>query len=70
MEEHQCKVPLLGGDQALLSIGDPVYCTKRLVSTRCGFGVLGEVLNPIGEYMLASELDSDALAIERMFKTS
>jgi F-type H+/Na+-transporting ATPase subunit alpha len=69
LEDSVCKVPLIGGTQSSLSIGDPVYSTNKLVITRCGFGVLGEVISPLGDFLLSSELVYSAAVLSKLFKT-
>jgi F0F1-type ATP synthase alpha subunit len=64
-----CKVPLLGGQQSQLSIGATVYCSTKLVNTRCGFGVLGEILNPLGNFSVDSDLSYKEFELSRLFKT-
>jgi len=53
-----------------LSIGDQVYCTNKLVQTRCGFGVLGEVINPIGDFLIYTGSQYLEFELSRLFKTS
>jgi F-type H+-transporting ATPase subunit alpha len=69
LEDNVCKVPLIGGRQSSLSIGDPVFSTNKLVNTRCGFGVLGEVINPLGTLLLESTYNYKELVLSRLFKT-
>lgn len=69
MEDNVCKVPLIGGYQSSLNIGDPVFSMKTLVTTRCGFGVLGEVISPIGDYLAPSESSYSELELTHLFKT-
>ena len=69
LEDNICKIPLLGGSQASLKIGDPVYNTYRLVNTRCGFGVLGEVINPLGEFLAPSDISYRESELSRLFLT-
>jgi F-type H+-transporting ATPase subunit alpha len=52
-----------------LSINDVVYSTKKLVSTRCGFGVLGEIINPLGDFLANSYISYKDEEIARLFKT-
>ncbi len=70
IEDDIIKVPLLGGSQASLSIGDEVYRTKRIVHMRCGFAVLGEILNPLGEFLADSSLSYGEFELARLFKTA
>ena len=60
---------MIGGYQSGLSIGDPVFSTNKLVNTRCGFGVLGEIISPIGEFLIESDLEYSEYVIARLFKT-
>lgn len=46
-----------------------MYCTNQLVSTRCGFGVLGEILNPLGSFLLNSNVAYLEFEVSRLFKT-
>ena len=69
LEYSVCKIPLISGSQTSLSIGDLVFSTKKLVNTRCGFGVLGEVISPIGEFLIDSEIKYHETVLTRLFKT-
>jgi F0F1-type ATP synthase alpha subunit len=60
---------LIGGYQSALSIGDPVFSTNKLVNTRCGFGVLGEVISPLGDFLIDSGLPYRENVLARLFKT-
>ncbi len=51
IEDNLCKVPLISGRQTSLTVGDRVYGSGKSVSTRCGFTVLGEVMNPLGVFL-------------------
>jgi len=69
LEEHICKVPLISGVQRALQVGDVVYRTNELVKTKCGFGVLGEVMGPLGDFLVPSDRTvSEALLLE-LFNT-
>ena len=70
LEDDVCKVPIITGDYKTLEIGDRVYCTHHLVNTKCGFGILGEVINPLGELLLDTESDYRTYQIAQLFKTS
>jgi F0F1-type ATP synthase alpha subunit len=60
---------LINGSQASLRIGDAVYPSYELVKTRCGFGVLGEVINPLGEFLVHSSKSYRESELSRLFKT-
>jgi F-type H+-transporting ATPase subunit alpha len=59
----------LTGDQSFLSIGDSVFRTGTLVDTRCGFGVLGEVINPLGDSLAKTKLGYRESQLARLFTT-
>jgi F-type H+-transporting ATPase subunit alpha len=69
LEDNICKVPLIGGLQTSLRVGDPVFRTNKLVNTRCGFGVLGEVINPLGTLLMESTSDYTEMVLSILFKT-
>lgn len=48
IETHQVKIVLLKGDQRKLSAGNRLYRTYKLPSTRSGFGILGQIITPLG----------------------
>lgn len=52
-----------------MKIGDRVFRTKKLVRTRCGFGVLGEIMNPLGDILASSDLNYKETQLARIFKT-
>ncbi len=69
LEKDICRVPLLSGDQKSLKIGDAVYRTKDVVKTMCGFGVLSEVINPMGTYLVPSAISKKQQLTQKLFKT-
>lgn len=69
LEKDICRIPLLSGDQKNLKIGDAVYRTKSVISTRCGFGVLGEVINPLGDCLLPAIKNKRLQLLDKLFKT-
>jgi len=70
MEDGICKIPLIGGEERNLSIGDQVYRTNELVQTRCGSGVPGEVMNPLGSFSIASDRGYKRAPPNNMFNVS
>jgi len=70
LEDNVCKVPLINGTQSALRIGDSVFCTNKLVTTRCGFGVLGEIINPLGSFLTHSTLKYKEFALSKLFTTT
>jgi F0F1-type ATP synthase alpha subunit len=70
LDDEVTKVPILRGDQSSLKIGDPVYNTNRVLHIRCGFGVLGETISPLGEFIADSYLSYSEAELSRLFKTT
>lgn len=69
LEKDICRIPLLSGDQKNLKIGDVAYRTQSVVHTKCGYGVLGEVINPLGDCLLRSTKSNKKLLMTKLFKT-
>jgi F0F1-type ATP synthase alpha subunit len=69
LEKDICRIPLLSGEQRSLSIGDAVYRSKDIVRTMCGLGVLGEVINPLGFYLVPTKLTRRQQLSDKLFKT-
>jgi F-type H+-transporting ATPase subunit alpha len=69
LENFVCKIPLISGEQRSLNVGDMVYRTNLLVNTRCGFGVLGQVMGPLGNFLIASERAVKTELLDKIFKT-
>lgn len=70
IEDNICKIPLIGGSQTSLRIGDYVYRTGLMVQTRCGFGVLGQIINPLGDLLADSDLSYRESQLSLLFKNS
>lgn len=64
-----CKVPLISGTQIALQVGDVVFRTMELVKTKCGFGVLGEVMGPLGAFLVPSLRSVDTVILHELFNT-
>jgi F0F1-type ATP synthase alpha subunit len=69
IEGSFCKVPMVYGDESKIAVGDRVFRTNRLVQTKCGFGVLGEIINPIGDTILSSKVRYFDVVIDSLFHT-
>ena len=69
LEDGIAKVALLTGRETMINIGDDVFRSYRLVRTRCGFGVLGEVMNPLGDFLAKSVHIASEAAISRLLYT-
>lgn len=70
IEDNVVKVPLLSGSQFSLHIGEPVFRANKVVHVRCGFSVLGEILNPLGDLLADSYLSYREYELGRLFKTA
>jgi F0F1-type ATP synthase alpha subunit len=67
IDGNVCKVPMLRGSQSILSIGDLVFGTGYLVNVKCGFGILGEIINPLGDVLASSDKNYASSAFDNLF---
>ncbi len=69
MHESHIRIPLLKGRQLDVSVGDKVWTSGAPVPLRCGFGVLGEIISPLGEPLVDSDSSYREVALARLFQT-
>ncbi len=69
IETHQVKIVLLKGDQRKLSAGNSLYRTYKLPSTRSGFGILGQIITPLGLLLNNSDFSKSDLFRVRIYAT-
>lgn len=63
LELELIKVMIIKGDQTQLIKGSKVFRTYGTVTTRSGFGVLGQIISPLGKFLSFIESDFKKYAI-------
>jgi F0F1-type ATP synthase alpha subunit len=69
-ESDICRIPIIRGNESDIKVGDIVYRTNKLINARCGFGVLGEIIDPLGNTILTSKTDTVDLCLSNLFNTT
>jgi len=61
------KVMIIKGDQTHLTKGSKAYRTYGTVTTRSGFGVLGQIISPLGKFLNTIESDFKKYALLHVY---
>lgn len=69
IEEAIVKVVLIKGDQKNLSQGQLAYRAYRLPTTRAGFGILGQIVSPLGVLINKSDFTEEELVKIKVYAT-
>ena len=63
LELDVIKVMIIKGNQTQLIKGSKVFRTYGTVTTRSGFGVLGQIISPLGKFLTFIESDLKKYAV-------
>jgi proton translocating ATP synthase F1 alpha subunit len=67
LEPTSVKIVLIHGNEKELKAGDEIYRTYKATETKAGFGILGRIVDPLGNCFNRKELDDTKYFLDELF---
>jgi proton translocating ATP synthase F1 alpha subunit len=67
LEPTSVKIVLINGNEKELKAGDVIYRTYKPTETKAGFGILGRIVDPLGNCFNRKELDDTRFLLDELF---
>jgi len=70
LEDEIVKIIVVRGNQNHLASGQVIYRTFDTLQTKSGFGILGQIITPLGEPLNEEEIKTEDAVVNNLYLTS